>query len=191
MELLKELAEIRSGYPFRGRPERYPPGGICLVQMSDLKPDQPWVPEALERIEPPVNWQKHALRVHDVLLAVRGQRNNAAMYHGQQDAVAAANLAVLKLKGEVLPHYLTWYLNLPQTQEQLRALRVGTNIPFLPIEALGQIKIPVPSIDRQHQIVVFYKLWQEEQRLMSKALDKRRELMAGVMQCLLTSLTRA
>jgi hypothetical protein len=160
-----------------------------MVQMSDIKPDQPWVPETLERIEPPDNWQKHALRVHDVLLAVRGQRNSAAMFHGEMDAVAAANLAVLKFKGDALPHYLTWYLNLPQTQEQLRALRVGTNIPFLPIEALGQMNIPVPSIDQQHHIVELYKLWHEEQQLMTQMLEKRRELMAGVFQCLLTNET--
>lgn len=187
MKLLKDLADIRSGYPFRDRPDRSSVGGIAMVQMSDIKADQPWVAETLEQIEPPDNWEKHALRAHDVLLTVRGHRNNAAIYQGENAAVAAANLAVLKFKGDALPQYLTWCLNLPQTQEQLRALRTGSNIPFLPIEALGQMKIPVPSMDRQQHIVELYKLWHEEQQLMTQVLNKRRELMAGVFQCLLTN----
>ncbi len=66
-------------------------------------------------------------------------------------------------------------------------MRVGSGIPFLPIAELERMEIPVPSPERQHHIVELYRLSQEEQRLMTQIQEKRRELMAGVFQCLLTN----
>ena len=64
-------------------------------------------------------------------------------------------------------------------------MRAGSDIPFLPLAALGQLSVPVPSIEQQHRIVDLYGLFQQEQHLMAQIQDKRRELMAGVFQSLL------
>ena len=131
MKLLKDLADMRTGYPFRERPERVATGGVQMVQMRDIDGATGWVRENLEHVEIPPNWEAHRLHVSDVLLAARGERNHAAQFVGDHDTVAASHLTVVRLKATevVIPPYLAWYLNLPQSQERLRALRAGSNIP--------------------------------------------------------------
>jgi hypothetical protein len=205
MKLLKDIATIRTGYPFRERAERVENDGVAIVQMRDIDGATGWVKANLERVATPPNWEAHRLHVGDVLLAGRGERNHAAQYAGDPNAsndddsavdvlaVAASHLVVLRLKptGQVIPPYLAWYLNLPQTQERLRASRAGSNIPFIPIDALERIQIHVPSIEMQNHLVNLHQLSVDEQRLMTQIQEKRRELMAGVMQCLLTNQTTA
>jgi hypothetical protein len=200
MKLLNDIAEIRTGYPFRQRPVRVASGGCALVQMGDLDSVTGWVKSGLEQVEVSGNWKKHELFVGDVLLASRGESNAAAQYAGDLrasnddntpdvPAVAAAHLLVIRLKPGcgVHPFFLAWFLNQPDTQAQLRAVRSGTNIPFLPIEQLRNLEIPVPSDDLQHHMVSLYQLSLEEERLAKQLQQKRRELMAGVFQCLLAT----
>lgn len=190
MKLLKDIADIRSGFPFRERPERVNAGGVLMVQMRDIDGATGWVKENLEQVEIPPNWESHRLHVGDVLLTARGARNNAAQFASGEKTLAASHLLVLRLKptGQVIPPYLAWYLNLPQTQEQLRTFRAGSGIPFLPIESLEQLRIRVPNIEMQNHLVNLHQLCVDEQRLMTQIQDKRRELMAGVFQCLLTEI---
>jgi len=188
MRLLKDIADVRSGFAFRERPERAAAHGIRLVQMRDLDSVTGWVQEeALESIEPPPNWEKHQLRLHDVVLAARGEKNQAAQFGGNTEAIPASNLLVLRLKPPlvVLPYFLVWYLNLPPTQARLRQMRTGSNIPFIPIESLKRLAVPVLSDDMQQHISGLNELFQTEQRLMTQLLEKKKELMAGVFQCLL------
>lgn len=204
MKLLADIADIRTGYPFRERAERVDTGGVAMVQVRDLDGTTGWVKPNLEQIETPANWEAHRLHGGDVLLAARGERNQVAQYPGganasgdddavEVPAVVASHLIVLRIKatGLVIPPYLTWYLNLPKTQERLRALRAGSNISFLPIEALERLPIRVPSTEMQNHLVHLHELSVDEQRLMTQIRDKRRELMAGVLQCLLSNQTTA
>ena len=194
MKILKDIAEIRTGYPFRERPDRVNTDGVKMVQMRDIDGVTGWVGENLEQVENPPNWESHRLHGGDVLLTARGERNNAAQFTGNDNStVAAANLLVLRVKPEsqVIPTYLAWYLNLPQTQARLRTSRAGSNIPFIPIEELERLPVRVPSIELQNHLVNLSQLNVEEQRLMTQIQEKRRELMAGVMQCLLTNQTTA
>jgi len=207
MKLLKDLVDIRTGYPFRGRPERAATAGIRLVQMRDVQPDQPWVSAELERVEAPANWEKHRLRMTDIVMTSRGERNNAAEFSSdpkisnddddapdELPAVAASQMLVLRPRrvgDTLLPAYLVWYLNRPETQAQLKSMRTGSNIPFLPVEALKSLEVPLPSYQMQQHITHLHQLSMDEQRLMTQIQDKRRELMAGVFQCLLTNQTTA
>ena len=193
MKLLHDIAEIRTGYPFRERPVRVSSGGYGLVQMGDLDTVTGWVKENLEQVEVTANFESHRLRIGDVLLASRGERNDAAQFGGDFEAVAAAHLLVIRLKPDcgVHPFFLAWFLNQPNTQSRLRAVRSGTNIPFLPVEALRLLEIPVPKNELQHHMVHLHQLSMEEERLVQQIQVKRRELMTGVMQCLLANETTA
>ena len=189
MKLLQDIAEIRTGYPFRERPVRVSGNGCGLVQMGDLDTITGWIKADLERVDFPTGWENHRLRIGDVLLASRGERNDAAQFGGDFEAVAAAHLLVIRLKPNcgMHPFFLTWFLNQSNTQGRLRAVRSGTNIPFLPIEGLKPLEIPVPSDELQHHMVRLHHLSLEEDRLVQQIQEKRRKLMTGVFQSLLTT----
>src|SRR5438552_7692205 len=154
MKLLKEIAEIRSGFPFRERPVRVETGGCCLVQMRNVNARLGVIDGNLENVKEPANWEKQRLRKWDILFTARGRQNNAAIFTLQMpNGIAASNLHVLRVKETVDPFYLVWYLNLPHTKERLRAMQAGSGIPFIPIDDLGQLPVRVPSMELQSRIV--------------------------------------
>jgi hypothetical protein len=182
MKTLGELAEIRTGYPFRGRIERMEAGGCRMVQMGDVRAALPKVGRDLAHVEAPQNWQKHKLQPSDVLFVGRGVRNDAAVFTGgHDDVIAAPHLFVLRARRELLPAFLVWFLNLPETQERIRSFRSGSALPFVPMEAFAKMPVPVPSLRVQEAIAAVQQLALQEQELLQQIKNKRRVLIDGLL----------
>ena len=98
--------------------------------------------------------------------------------------VAAPHLFVIRLRagGLVVPDYLTWFLNLPETQDKIRALRSGSAVPFVPMTAFARLEVPVPRAERQAQVADLQRLCLQEQRLLGQIMERRRVLMDGLMR---------
>ncbi len=183
-EALRELAEIRTGYPFRGGVDRVREGGCLLVQAGNIDGKAGDLTGEPTRIARPANFREHVLHYADVLLIARGARNDAATFTwGGGEAVAASHLMILRTEGRIaFPDYLTWFLNLPATQAKIRAMRSESTVPFVAVEALGRLRVPVPSIELQNNIAGVQKLSTQEQRLLGRIREQRRVLIDGVLQ---------
>jgi hypothetical protein len=180
---LRELAEIRTGYPFRGGVDRVREGGCLLVQAGNIDGEAGNLAGEPTRIAKPANFRTHVLHYGDVLLVARGPRNDAATFTwGGGEAVAASHLTILRTQGKLaFPDYLTWFLNLPATQGKIRAMRSESSVPFVAVEALGRLRVPVPSIELQKNIAGVQKLSAQEQRLMEEIRARRRVLVDGLL----------
>jgi len=129
------------------------------------------------RIERPPNYQSHVLHYGDVLMAGRGTRNPAVTFLADQgNTIAAANLFVLRPRGSALPDYLAWFLNLPATQARLGAMRAGSSVPFVRLNELRELEVPVPDLELQKRIVEIYKLSLQEEELLARIQTQRRIL---------------
>jgi hypothetical protein len=178
---LRDIANVRSGYPFRGAVEPMPGGGCRLLQMSDFGP-LGLVEGGLE-IEPPPGCQTHRLRQGDVLLVGRGTRNFAAVYpHQAETAVAAGHMFVLRPKPEVDPMYLAWFLNEEKAQGRLKRMQLGSGLRFIPKESLMALRVPLPALEVQHRIVQVYLLGLEEEALMEMLRRARKRLVQAALR---------
>lgn len=180
---LKELAEIRTGYSFRGAAERVSEGGCLLVQAGNIDGEAGDLTGEPARIATPPNFAEHALHYAEVLLIARGPRNDAATYTWDTGgALAASHLMILRPARRIsFPDYLTWFLNLPATQAKIRAMRSESTVPFVSVEALGRLRVPVPSDEVQNAIAEIQKLSTQEQRLMEQIRRQRRVLVDGLL----------
>jgi restriction endonuclease S subunit len=187
VKLLKDIATIRSGYPFRERPVRVETGGCRLVQMSDLDKRLGGISPNLESVAAPSNWETHRLHQYDILFAARGQINGAGVLTSDvSNAIAASTLLVLRSNNQIVnPFYLAWHLNTDQTQAELKTMQAGSSIPFISIEDLGQLPVPVPSLEKQVKIVELESLGLEEQALMEMLRRRRQDLIKGAQKALL------
>jgi hypothetical protein len=183
MMRLGELAEIRTGYPFRGRIERVEQGNCRMVQMGDVQGSTAEVSEVQAQVVLPDGAGKHLLRSGDVLFVARGVRNEAATYVADcGNMVAAPHLFVLRAAGRaVFPDYLTWFLNLPETRAKIQAMRSGSALPFVPMGVFARLEVPVPSIEMQKRIAEMWRLGRREQSLVEQLRERRRELVDGMM----------
>src|SRR5208283_536149 len=183
MKKLGEICEIRTGYPFRGRIERVEGGNCRLVQMGDVRANAGDVSDVQSHIVVPGGPGKHVLHYGDVLFVGRGMRNEAATFVGDGgNVIAAPHLFVLRPKDDLaFPDYLTWFLNLPETQEQIRAMRRGSAVPFVPMSTFANLEVPLPSIEMQNHIAGLQKLSLQEQNLLGQIRERRRVLIDGLM----------
>lgn len=124
--------------------------------------------------------QKHLLTAGDLLLASKGN-NNICLIVPEigQNCVASPSFLVIRLhdKSAVLPEFVAWYLNLPTTQNSLALQARGTSIMSISKATLGELEIPLPSIDRQRQYIELAKLQRQEQELYKAIAEKRKQVL--------------
>ena len=183
-QALRDLAEIRTGYPFRSGVDRVREGGCWLVQAGNIDGQAGGLTGEPTRIARPGRFLEHVLHEGDVLMIARGPRNDAATFTwAGGEAVAASHVMILRTEGRLAsPDYLTWFLNLPATQAKIRAMRSESSVPFVAVEVLGRLRVPMPSIAVQNRIAGVRKLSMREQILLQRIRERRRALIDGLLQ---------
>lgn len=121
--------------------------------------------------------KKHLLKKGDVLFAAKGSKNFAAWYENDEmPAVASTSFFVIRLNEKnVLPGYLTWFLNHSATQALLKGYARGTSIASISKAVLSELEIPVPSIQKQELILRIFKLRNRERNL-KQQIENLREI---------------
>lgn len=121
--------------------------------------------------------EKHLLRNGDVLFAAKGSRNFAAAFVNiDQPCVASTSFFVIRLKNyQIMPEYLSWYLNHPITLQFLKSQAIGTSIVSISKPVLEEIEISFPSIETQKNVLQIVTLRKKEIELKQK-IESLREL---------------
>lgn len=114
--------------------------------------------------------ERHLLQEGDVLLTSKGTRLFAAcidQFIGP--AVASSNFVVIRIsedwRDRIKPLYLTWFLNLPESLNLLRASSRGSSLPSIPKSAVEEMLIPLPPVKYQIAILAIQKIRCEQKSL--------------------------
>ena len=182
-QALGDIAEIRNGYPFRGRISDDPAGDIAVLTIKDIAPGEIQAHEGLMRIQASDlnNLERYLLQEGDVIFQSRGFRHGAIVVAEPMQAIAAQGLYQIRPdSSDVLGGYLAWYLNHENCQRQLLNTAQGTRIQLIPRRELTSLHIAVPPMDVQNQILRLTRL-RQQQRQAQAALDEATDqLIAGV-----------
>lgn len=180
-DVLKNLAEIRAGHPFRGSVPAVDGGDAMVVQMRDVAADGTVGWTALTRTSiagaRPPDW----LRDGDVLFAARGGRNYAVCLSDVPPrTVCAPHFFVLRLRAgaaQVLPAYLAWHLNSGPSRRYLAGHAEGTDQLSIRRAVLEDTPIAVLSLERQRLLVALADAAMQERRCLEALVRSRdREL---------------
>jgi hypothetical protein len=173
---LANVADVRTGFPFRKAVEAAPNGALAVVQMKDIDNLAGLNPAACVLIkDDPKRYEQHLLKLGDVILQSRGNKFPAAVLDKPVHGIAALGLMVIRPHA-VMPEYLKWVLNQPRTREALRGTAQGTYVPFLSRSNVEDVQIPVPSFEIQRRIVEIDRLRVQEQRLASQLFELNNRL---------------
>ncbi len=117
------------------------------------------------------------LKKGDVLFAAKGSKNFAAWYEDDKmPAVASTSFFVIRLiDNNVLPGYLTWFLNHPDTQTLLKGQAIGSSIASISKAVLSELEVPIPSIQKQELILMIFNLRNRERNL-KQQIENLREI---------------
>lgn len=122
--------------------------------------------------------EKHLLKDGDVLFAAKGTKNFAAVYENQNPAaVASTSFFVLRpTDNKIIPEYLSWFLNHPETQKLIKDNARGTAIPSIRKTVLEDLEISIPSIEKQRTVIKLSALARKENELRMNILQQRKQL---------------
>jgi hypothetical protein len=183
MKQLRQIADIRMGIPFRSRLEHDAEGPIAVVQMKDIDDSDLLHVEDAVRMELADIKEHRRLQPGDLVFRSRGRTNSAALVSADigPAVLAAPMLLIRPLPAQVLPEYLHWFINLPATQTLLSTQSEGTSVRMISKAALEALELPVPTVQRQRQIVELANLAATEQQLLDQIAQERKRLADGVL----------
>ncbi|MEA3508362.1 MAG: restriction endonuclease subunit S [Synergistota bacterium] len=173
---VKELATVRMGYSFRSRLESVANGDVAVIQMKDLLDDNTVGCDALEKVDMETVKDHHLVLKGDIVFRSRGQAINAAILLDDPGrAVVAAPLLRIRVTKpqSLLPEYLNWYINQRDAQAYLASRTKGTVQKMIGIQAIEDMKIALPSLDKQKTIVELVSLSARERFLLHTLAEKQ------------------
>lgn len=183
---LKSLASIRSGYQFRGglKDENPDEAPVRVIQIKDVSAGDIAFDE-VDSLRPSKDVSKDAIERGDVLLLGRGRRFFAASVEVpvEELTIAVHSFWILRPhplqphSESVLPAYLAWFLNHPETQATLSSHSNQTQIPFISRAIVEEIQIEVPPLETQTQIARLDQLNRREQQLAQQLSETRAKWM--------------
>lgn len=120
--------------------------------------------------------EKHFLQEGDILFSAKGTKNFAAIYAGfEEQCVASTSFFVIRLKEvNLLPAYLAWYLNHPNTQQTLKAQAKGSSIVSISKTQLEDLEINIPDLHTQELVLQIANLRNKE-KLLKQQIETLRE----------------
>ncbi|TNH06802.1 restriction endonuclease subunit S [Testudinibacter sp. TR-2022] len=190
--LLSDFAQIHTGFTFRGKVEEAADGNAHLVQIKDARSH--WQSQASSRMAidalPKIHWQgKSYARAGSVLLPSRGEYVRASCLQTQDGdclpIVASSQFFIINAGEHLLPEYLCWLLNQPAIQHRLQHDSRGSNIPMLNIGQIGELKLPIPDLSTQQNIVALERLAEQEYCLLQKLQHNRQQQSQAIYQKLI------
>lgn len=173
---LKHIASVQMGYSFRARLEADAKGDVAVIQMKDLREDHTVDCGDLVKVDMKGVKQHHLVRKGDLVLRSRGLvTTSAIVLEEPNDAVVGAPLLRIRLDhpGKVLPEYLNWCINQRDAQAFLHSRAIGTAQKMIGKEALDELEVFVPPLDRQKIIVEMASLSAREQTLLHALAAQR------------------
>ncbi|MBE2257329.1 MAG: restriction endonuclease subunit S [Rhodobacteraceae bacterium] len=181
MTKLRQVANIRMGYPFRSRLEHDPAGAIAVVQMKDIDDASLLHLEGVVRVNMPGFNEHHLIRQGDLVFRSRGRTNSVALVSEDVGPAVLAAPMLLVRPVDVLPAYLLWYINLPAIQAALAAQAEGTAVRMISKAALEALDVPVPNWHKQELIVEVSDLAASEQCLLERIAQEKKRLADAVL----------
>lgn len=188
---IKDIANLRVGYQFRGKVKTDPTGSVRVIQIKDIDADRrirvsDLASVNLDRPEP------YFARTGDVLFLSRGHRLYAAVVPKiDAKTVATGYFFILRPKVHlVLPGYLAWLMNQGVFHESLRPYLRGSRVPMVSRADVEDLSIRLPSLEVQQRILKLNELLDEERRLSAAIQDRRSVLVQAISRKLLTGQLR-
>lgn len=178
------MATVQMGFSFRSRLEISEDGSVAVIQMKDLHDDNTIDCGGLARISMDGIKEHHLVQRGDLVFRSRGLlATSAILLEDPGKAVVAAPLLRIRVTkpDKVLPEYLNWYISQRDAQIFLTSRAKGTVQKMISKQALEELVVVLPSLEKQKAIIELASLSAREQALLHTLADKREQYISTVL----------
>lgn len=181
---LSDICHIHSGYTARTKLAPALRGGLQALQLRDVTADTEFVVPEVQRYDLSAAAERFHVVDGDLIFRSRGEPNTVAVVRSSlaDPIVVVAPLMILRPDTrKLLPDYLAWYINRPETQRALSGEAQGTSVRMISVAALENLEIAVPDLATQRQIIELNALGQLEERLLQQLAARRKQLLTTLL----------
>lgn len=181
-ERLNNIADIFTGQTFRSKVDNNPNGEVWVIQMKDLNKNYTGISSQPNTVTYDDVSRNQLLRKGDILFLAKGNNNLAFTYDSNRPAVAVSLFFVIRVKSsEVLPDYLTWFINNPNTQKYLATMREGASVSNIKKSIFEEMTIEIPEFKKQELIAKIYELSIREEELVQQIIGDKKQFIQTVL----------
>ena len=168
---LGEVVETQYGYTAKAEDK----GDVRYLRITDItddgqlkNTDQKYINPSEEII------RDYTLKPNDIVIARSGSTGRMLLYKGiEEHLIFASYLVRIKALEEILPEYIFAFHKTADYWKQVEALTTTLAQPNLNAESMKQIKIPLPPLNKQQEIV-------DECEAVDQQTDQAREAITTV-----------
>ena len=182
--LLKEIADIRTGYSFRAKLEPDSEGNILVVQLKELSDKNTIDISTAVKINMQDVSDNYLLQKDDLVFRSRGMDyTDAIMNITVNNVILSAPFKRIRLRDtlKIIPEYLLWYINSKDAQTYFSANKTGTSVSMISTAVLADLAVVIPSLEIQKKIIEINILSVKEIELQEKLNRKKRLLTETVL----------
>lgn len=182
--LLKDIADIRTGYSFRAKLEPDSEGNILVVQLKELSDKNTIDISTAVKINMQDVSDNYLLQKDDLVFRSRGMDSTAAIMDiTANNVILSAPFQRIRLRDtlKIIPEYLLWYINSKDAQTYFSANKTGTSVSMISTAVLADLPVVIPSLEIQKKIIEINILSVKEIELQEKLIRKKRLLTETVL----------
>ncbi len=131
-------------------------------------------------------------KLGDIIFRSRDQTNTAALLNENMEntIVAAPLFRVRSDVKKVVPKFLLWWINQPSSQSYLASRSKGTVVKMISKQSLEDLKVNLPSFEKQATIVKLFNLSMREQQLLEEIKNRRAIYTQGILMQIVSQNTK-
>lgn len=189
---LNQIADIVSGYTFRGSIENDPKGEIFVLQAKNVSTSKEITDtEDLVKVTDKSIRNPLFLEHNDVILVSRGSGagsfRSTVFNADDKNVMPSSSVHVIRIKDvTVLPKYVSLYLNSEIGQKALMQIVTGGSyIQSVLVKNLSLLPIPIPPIHTQKSIIALHENLQDQEKI----IKRKQEIQKNIINASFAKLT--
>ncbi|WP_028486833.1 restriction endonuclease subunit S [Thiomicrorhabdus chilensis] len=169
---LKDVAEIKAGYPFRGKIQESPNGPARAVQPKDISELGELIEEDLICTELTGKRTADWLKRGDVILINKGWRNTATyIEQDYEDITLAPTLFLIRPKkdwaSKLNMQFIAWQINQTPIQNYFKRSAEGSLQVSLRRQIIEDAVIGIPPLEEQNTLANIYENSIQQQKVLA------------------------
>jgi restriction endonuclease S subunit len=172
---LSQIADIVSGYTFRGSIENDLKGDIFVLQAKNISVNEDILHTTdLVTISDKSIRNPYFLEHNDILLVSRGSGigsfRSAVFATEDKNVMPSSSVHVIRIQDvTILPKYISLYLNSLEGQKALAQIVTGASyIQSILVKNLIDLEIPIPPIHIQKSIIALHENITDQERIFKR-----------------------
>ena len=152
---LKEVALVFRGKSITSNSNS---GDIGVVNISNITETEVDCGTIVRIEEDKLKVKRYELEDGDLLLTTRGTAIKTGVFKKQDIlCIASANLCVIRPSKDISTEYLKIFFNSTIGAKMLKSLQRGASVMNINYKDVEELEVPIPSIERQNEIIHEYK----------------------------------